>query len=73
MLTTVVAGAGARQHTGFVGGCSLGGFGMFRARRHAEQLARPGDIGGAISFANAVAVDVAGQLAYGVNNLAAAV
>ena len=41
------AAAGPRQHAGFVGGRGRGRLGRFRARQHAEQRARPCEVGGA--------------------------
>jgi hypothetical protein len=49
--------AGARQHAGFVGGCGLGRLDWFRARRHAEQFARPCDIGEATVGEQSVVAD----------------
>src|SRR5271169_2311141 len=48
---STAAGARTRQHAWFVGRRGLGCIGLFGAGRHAEQLARLGDVGGAVAVA----------------------
>jgi len=43
------AGAWTRQHVWLVGCCTLGRIRLFGAGRHGEQLARLGDVGGAVA------------------------
>jgi hypothetical protein len=45
---SAAAGAWSWQHAWFVGRWGLGCVGLFGAGRHDEQLARPGDAGGAV-------------------------